>query len=385
LTLVVAGTDGRTAPDLRTREPTALPVAIAEVAGPGLEPVPLPDRLDTGCRDDLLTVDGTPLPLRVSGSVSGLLAGGPAQVDVCTGPLALAAGPHLVRSTGGSGLQVDRVVLRSGPGATGTGPAAPPPPVTVLSASRGEVRVAVGPCPDGCWLVQAVGQNDGWQASGPQGGLGAPEAVRGGLNGWRLPPASDPVEVTLTWTPQRFVWGGLLASALAALACGALLVVPRRGARVARATGPTSRDHLDEPDDRPALVSPVRPVLVAGWRRWTPVAVAAVAGTLVIAPTWGLAAAVITTVAVLLHRPRLLAVAAAALLAGIGVFYAWQQWRNERGPGFGWVTNVADAHRPALLAVVLLVASVPWFVRSAAPTPPPEVSDELLRPDARPR
>ena len=89
--------------------------------------MPLPETLDTGCRTDLLSVDDAGVGLRVTGRTADLLAGGTADVEVCDGPLDLAAGTHLVRSTTGSGLQVDRVVLRSGNEA----PPVAAPPVTV--------------------------------------------------------------------------------------------------------------------------------------------------------------------------------------------------------------------------------------------------------------
>ena len=46
------------------------PAAIAEIGLPG-EPVPaLPETFDSGCRDDLVTIDGLPLPVRVTGPMS---------------------------------------------------------------------------------------------------------------------------------------------------------------------------------------------------------------------------------------------------------------------------------------------------------------------------
>ena len=93
VTLEVVATDARTTIDRRFGEPVTLPVAISELsAGPRTDG---PARIDTGCRDDLLSVDGQPVPIRISAAVSELLAGAAVHAAVCgDGRLALAAGDH---------------------------------------------------------------------------------------------------------------------------------------------------------------------------------------------------------------------------------------------------------------------------------------------------
>jgi hypothetical protein len=214
-----------------------------------------------------------------------------------------------------------------------------------------------------------VGRNDGWRAIGPDGDLGRPEAVRGGMNGWWIAPTATAVDVTLTWTPQRWVWDGLLLSVVAVVACFVLALWPwRRRAVIAV-------------DDAPELSAALQPSVVNGWHRWLATVVAGVVATLVIGVPWGLVAAAVVAVAALVRRPRLPALVGAALLLAAGVGYAWQQRQNRHGPGFGWVTNVESWHRPALLAVVLLVGSVPWWRERPQLAPAP--SDEEDTEDAR--
>ena len=55
--------------DSFSNDPQTLPVGIAEVGLP-VAVGPAPARLDTGCRDDLLTVDGRPVAVRVAGAAS---------------------------------------------------------------------------------------------------------------------------------------------------------------------------------------------------------------------------------------------------------------------------------------------------------------------------
>ena len=61
----------------------ALPVAVSEVTIDGVAPVAPPAALDTGCRSDLLAVDGVAVPIRVTGDWAALAAGAPAQVTLC--------------------------------------------------------------------------------------------------------------------------------------------------------------------------------------------------------------------------------------------------------------------------------------------------------------
>ena len=97
-----------------------------------------------------------PVPIRVVAPVAELLAGAAVSAEPCgPGAVELQQGTHLLRTTAGSGLQVDRIVLgeptsqRSGGGA---GPIA-----AVESQSRLSRTIRVEDCPAGCWLVLGEG------------------------------------------------------------------------------------------------------------------------------------------------------------------------------------------------------------------------------------
>ncbi|MGE0510377.1 MAG: alpha-(1-_3)-arabinofuranosyltransferase family protein [Acidimicrobiia bacterium] len=365
LRVTVTATDEALTRDRRYGEPTPLPVAISEVELPGLVPIVLPERFDTGCRDDLLTIDGEPLPVTVSGSVAAALANGDVDVSVCDAtPLALTAGTHVVRSAAGrvTGIDIDRVVLRS-PGADGAdgadgaggAPASaaerrePVIPVDVTSSRTGR-DITVGACPDGCWLVFGEGYNTGWSADLDGGSLGEPEQLAGGLNGWWLPPADTQRTVSLAWTPQRTVTVGLTLSALGVLLCAGIIVRTRR------------RRFVPRPADRPLLVArqhpvPRRDALVVG-------AIATVSSALVVDISAGVAVLVAGAVLCgLLRRPRLLGVLATATVAVAGAIIARRVVLYDQPPGFDWLQNVTDLHRPVLVAVVALAAAA--FPREA--------------------
>ena len=198
LAIEITTVEPRTTTDRRYGDPVALPAAISELSA-GTRTV-LPADLDTGCRDDLLAIDGTPVPVQVVAPVADLLAGSPVEAVLCEPELALEDGPHELDTTAGTGLQVDRVVL-AGPQAT----AAPAggPTIEVTSVDRTSRTATVDGCREGCWLVLGEGFNDAWRAEAAGQDLGPPQLVDGGFNGWRLPPTERPVEVTMHWTAQR--------------------------------------------------------------------------------------------------------------------------------------------------------------------------------------
>ena len=109
LAIEITTVEPRTTTDRRYGDPVALPAAISELSA-GTRTV-LPADLDTGCRDDLLAIDGTPVPVQVVAPVADLLAGSPVEAVLCEPELALDDGPHELETTAGTGLQVDRVVL----------------------------------------------------------------------------------------------------------------------------------------------------------------------------------------------------------------------------------------------------------------------------------
>ena len=103
----------------------------------------LPERFDTGCRDDLLTIDGESQPVRATGPMSTVLAGDPVPLATCSGdPVVLGGGEHEIDTAPGdsSGLDIDQLVLRSDAG----GEASPAVDATLVEQATGG-EVAPGP------------------------------------------------------------------------------------------------------------------------------------------------------------------------------------------------------------------------------------------------
>ena len=73
------------------------------------------------CQSNLLTIDGRPVSIRVTGSTAAALDGDTLTVQACgpdAGGITLGPGPHVVQSTSGhlTGFDIDQLVLDSAPG-----------------------------------------------------------------------------------------------------------------------------------------------------------------------------------------------------------------------------------------------------------------------------
>jgi arabinofuranan 3-O-arabinosyltransferase len=235
-----------------------------------------------------------------------------------------------------TGVDVDQVVLRSGEVA-----AAPPPPKVTVSRTRTTRTAIVAPCPSGCWLILGEGYNNGWDATGGGVALGAPRQISGGFNGWWLPASTTPTTVTMSWTPQRTMWIGMAVAALAVLGC---LILIRR--------------------DREVAELPSLPVPVAAWppvptSRGGAVAVAAALvalSVLCIAPQYGVYAAAVGVLVVLLKRPLVAGVAAVVVSAAIGALIVRRQVLYRYFANPDWPGQFADLHQLGLFVVILLLA-----------------------------
>lgn len=347
-------------------EPVVHPVAIAELGLPGISvPAPAP-ALDTGCRADLLTIDGQPVPVRISGAAAGALAGGALTVAAC-GPVALGAGGHELRAVPGrtTGLDLDQLVLATTDGAAGGAAAtdgaaggaaagADPPTLTVLEDDADHVRVRVEglATTDPQWLVLGQSQNDGWTATLDGTDLGPPALVDGFANGWVLPAGTGDAVVDLRFTPQRRVNAALAVSGLSALLCVALAL---RKPRHAAAPAPAALAALPDPWPGGAglrytgALPTRRRAVVAG------IAVA-VGSALVVVPAVAVALGVLAGLAVRRERGRaVLALGPAVLLAGAALYVVTWQIRYRIAPGLEWPGELDRAHPVAVVAVVVLV------------------------------
>ena len=95
----------------------------------------------------------------------------------------------------------------------------------MVSEGRVSYKLQVDGASAPFWLVLGQSQNDGWKATVKgRGSLGMPTLIDGYANGWYITPTgSGPIEITLTWTPQRVVWIAIGLSALALAVCLGLI------------------------------------------------------------------------------------------------------------------------------------------------------------------
>ena len=267
--ITVDGVRLETTPNYYSQEPIAMPLGIAEVGIPGLQAAPVPSDIPASCRSDLLTVDGAPLWVEVTGSTTTALDRQTLTVSLC-GPdadgVALGPGSHTLQSNPGqvTGFDINQLAFDSAPGGgamplaspTSLAPptVSPSPVVHVDSQTSTSIHLSVlgvhaggGQAPVDLVLGQSI--NAGWKASVDGGGsLGPPVLIDGFANGWRLdldslgPAIHDgTLSVSLSWQPQKRVDVALLISLAAIIVCLVLAFVPvrlrRRRGRGAGGTG----------------------------------------------------------------------------------------------------------------------------------------------------
>ena len=203
------------------------PFAIAEIAIPGLSEGRTPERFNTGCRSDLLNIDGVAVPVRISGPTADAVTQQRLSVTQCGPALTLTAGMHrLVTSDGRStGLNIEQIAVNS-PGTSG----AVAPTLTNhggIWKGRSTVTASLTPEDSGRWVVLGQSFSGGWRATLNGVDLGGPSLIDGASMGWRLPnkvPAGS--TVVFDWMPQRRIWLALWLS-LAGLIAVCTLAVGR--------------------------------------------------------------------------------------------------------------------------------------------------------------
>ena len=202
--------------------------------------------LASNCTSDLITLDGVPLPVRISGSTKDALKGEKLALEPCNGDISLAAGSHELLVTQSphnpKGFDISRLIFSSAAGGSAIEAAtlkSPPTPIAASSATpnlgpntgssvptisvRGETRssslIRISGATQPFWLVLGQTLNEGWHATINGKDLGTPVLADGYANGWYINPgANTQFDVDLTWQPQRAVnlalWISLLASLL---------------------------------------------------------------------------------------------------------------------------------------------------------------------------
>lgn len=198
------------------------PIAITELKLGELKPLKIAYDFSTGCRSDLLKIDGIPIPIQASSSTSQALVQHQIQFESCAkSPITLSAGTHHIQSTLGvkTGFNVDTLALSS--------PSAQPTPspgaiANLVShwSNRWTIEARVPKSAAGQFI--AVGQSfgPGWTAKLDGVDLGAPLLIDGASLGWRLPSKmSGPQNFVVTWVPQKTVNLALIVSLLGLLLC----------------------------------------------------------------------------------------------------------------------------------------------------------------------
>ncbi len=384
-----------------SQTPIAMPIGVAEVGIPGApSAAPLPTDVPTSCRGDLLSLDGAPIWVQVTGTTAAALDRQPLTISLCgpdAGGLHIGPGSHTLRSALGqvAAYDVDQLALDSAPGGgpmpladptTLAAPSVAPSPTAVVDSQTSttvhvtmkDVPTAPGSTPFDLILGESI--NKGWTATVDGGpGLGTPVLIDAFANGWRIDPAAvapyvhdGQLAVTLVWTPQKTVDWALIISAVTIVACLVLALWPRRRRRRRHAHvhavggDDGSAASLDAAaaaslalDERPRIQLPFgaegprASVLVS-------VVTAVVAGGVAAAiatPRAGLGVAVATLVVLLVPRLRfVLALAAVACVAGAGIYVAVHQSQIVAPDNGAWPQSFAVASQWAWAGVVFLGA-----------------------------
>jgi hypothetical protein len=384
--------------DFASQSPVALPIGIAEWGIAGVGVAPAPAALPSTCRGDLLTVDGAPLWVEVTGTSMAALARLPLTLTPCgadASGVALGQGDHIVRSVPGavSGIDIDQLALASASGGgaahiTGagqlTGPTGGTTPVaTVVHQSTTVIQVSIAGVPiAGAPFALVLGQslNGGWQASAGRRVLPPLTLIDGFANGWSVDPQqvatathAGILTVTLRWTPQRRVNVAVLVSAVAIVVCILLAIVPwARRRRRGVVESETDEDAMGIPlatfesADGKVPMSPelVRPAFdrtepASGPLSVITAGVVAVAALAIASLPTGLIVGIATFV--VLRRPTArvwLGLAAVGCLAGAGAYITIMQLVDPTRSTGGWPTGFGVATGLAWGAVLFLAADV---------------------------
>ncbi|CAN5840813.1 alpha-(1-_3)-arabinofuranosyltransferase [soil metagenome] len=354
--------------DWFTGESIATPVGLVELGIDGLEAPQPPEEIDGSCRNDLVEVDGEPLPVTVQGTTEELLAGEAVDLGLCPGTeLDLPEGEVTIRTAGGAftGFDLDRLLLRSAAGGDadptsglliGAEQRTPGPELTVRHQDRTSMDLTVPDADAAYWLVLGQSYSDGWTAAVEGVDLGEPTLVNGYANAW-LVPAGAGTDISLSWTPQRLVDVALALSALSVVGALALVIWPRR-----RAAGADNvlRIPLDRRPSMPRALR-LRPQMrYAGPMPSRFALVATVLGALafgvaVIGTLPGLALGAVALLALRVPGARVVLTAGGPLLlVASAAWLVGQQVAGDLPPGFDWPTYFVGVHQLALVAISLV-------------------------------
>ena len=403
-----------------TQKPIVMPVGIAEIGLPGVHftPEPTSAKIPSVCTPKLLSIDGRPVWLKISGTVGAAEKLRGLTVSGC-GPdangIVLGPGNHTLDAAWGktTGWDLDRVVLDSAPGGAVLPPLAdgsaqpasgtigtpatsflPTPTVRVLGSTATSAKLEVQGATRPFWLVLGESLNAGWEATWRGGrSLGAPQLIDGYANGWYVSPQrSSTFVVTLEFAPQGIVTPAVIASGATLALCLFLGFVPigpirrrlrRRGPRSAEKqvvepaggtvtadpgswdASPTRHSQTSALDASPILGSPLAtsgepPKLL------TCILVAAACGAIamvVLPPSWAAsiagATAVLAIAGLRWSRARsVLSLSAVGCIGAAGAVTVFDQVRHHYPPGSAWPHNFETAGVLAFVGVVALATDM---------------------------
>jgi arabinofuranan 3-O-arabinosyltransferase len=375
--IVVDRVAERTAPDWYTGRPATLPIAVAELA-PGDASAaatslaqPAPARLPSTCRTDLVTIGGTPVPMRIVGTTADAEAGHLLPLEACGGDTTIPAHATTVAAVDGrtTGFDVDALTLSS-PRTPRTDPIVVPS-VTATRTSRGSYDLRLDEVTAGTpfWLVLGQTLNPGWTLTLNGHDLGEPQLVNGYANGWLVHPAdlaasanADPpshLTGTLEWAPQSTVWIALALSALGLVAC-CVLLLPRFAGR--------RDDELRLDPSHPVGIHPFEMFGSApAMRTRLGVTLASVVGALVFVQWyWVPLVAVLCWLALSTRWGWILLRAATiALLGATAAYVLAREWRGHFPDDFDWPLRFdAVQSLPAAAIALLCVEAVVEALRA---------------------
>ena len=333
--------DVRTTPDWYTGDLLALPVGLAEIEAPAVSTAADPRPVDTGCRDDLVQLDGRPLPVRITGDADAALEREALDLEPCRDGLRLEAGRHELRAVPGaeSGLDIDRLVLttpRVGAASVAVADDATAPVVTVGETEADAASATIETDGSPFWLVLDQSINEGWELALDGARVDGPRPIDGYAAGWYVEPeGSGTLDARIRWTPQRTVDLALLLSLAGVVVCLALAVLA--------------------PGRRRPAVAPWRPPSIGWTRPRRPLLAVIAAGAGAALFVHPLAAVPAAGVVLLARRWPWVGRSAPVVLVGLAaVQVVLFQLRDRHESAFNWPQHFGGAHLAALSGVVLL-------------------------------
>ena len=183
-----------------------LPVGIAEVGIPKVTMPQIPKTFPNTCWNNLISVNGVSIPIRLVGSVQSALSGNPVTYVACSSSQPAAnmyAGNNLVQTVPGSqtGIDINSIELDSKPGGSpnpilSPGQLQPPKSnaqvaaLAVTSSSAVNFKAKITSYGKPFWLVLGQSQDKGWALSlNGKSVKGSSKLIDGYANAWLITPA----------------------------------------------------------------------------------------------------------------------------------------------------------------------------------------------------